>query len=489
MSVVEEALQCLARIPLLQVTRNEPLSRHARFEFGGPALLFADTEDEGAFVAALSLVQDIPLPWAVIGGGTNLIVSDSGYRGIVLRYRGAAIRRDGNRIIAESGAVLQDLVDFAITEGLKGLETMTGIPGFVGAAVYGNAGAYGRSMSDMVVGVRYFDGEQVRGTGREGCEFRYRSSIFKARKGWLILSCELEMAEGESRDLANTAGGIREVRDRKYPPTMACAGSIFKNQILDRLPESARAAVPPGIVKGGKVPSAWFLEQVGAKGLGNGGIRVTGYHANTVYNAGGGTALQFCELIAELKSRVRRRYGFELEEEVQYMGFDQNLPGLDQLRATAFIIQGMLAALKPDQIMWKAAPERWSIREVLAHLDDSDRTCFLPRVVRVMTEDDPEVLAYKVENAPQAEGGFALATLESFLQARHASVEYLESVPVDALERTARHSEAGSITLAQILNHWAFHDLGHIRQIAEIVRAIGYYPEMGSLQSGYTVKP
>jgi len=114
---------------------------------------------------------------------------------------------------------------------------------------------------------------------------------------------------------------ILAIRNRKYPPHMKCAGSIFKNLLWESLPPQARQAAPADIVKGGKVPAAWFLEQVGAKGMACGGVRVSEGHANTLYNAGGGTAADFCALAAELKRRVRERFGIELEEEVQYIGF------------------------------------------------------------------------------------------------------------------------------------------------------------------------
>jgi UDP-N-acetylmuramate dehydrogenase len=105
---------------------------------------------------------------------------------------------------------------------------------------------------------------------------------------------------------------------------MKCAGSIFKNLILKNLDDPVRRVVPDKVVREGKVPSAWFLEQVGAKGMRNGDIRVADYHANLIYNAGCGTALQLCQVIGELKSRVQREFGLELEEEVQYVGFSRN---------------------------------------------------------------------------------------------------------------------------------------------------------------------
>ena len=116
------------------------------------------------------------------------------------------------------------------------------------------------------------------------------------------------------------ATSIRKIRDAKYPPEMRCAGSIFKNLLLADLPESVRAQIPESVIREGKVPSAYFLEQAGAKGLADGPIRVADYHANLIYNAGGGTARQLRAIIAELKSRVRGRFGIDLEEEVQYVG-------------------------------------------------------------------------------------------------------------------------------------------------------------------------
>src|SRR5581483_968523 len=116
--------------------------------------------------------------------------------------------------------------------------------------------------------------------------------------------------------------GIRVIRDAKYPPTMRCAGSIFKNLLFAELPARLQAQIPQNVVREGKVPSAWFLEQIGAKGLRRGAIQVAPYHANLIYNDGSGTAEDLVGLIDELKERVRARFKFELEEEVQYVGFD-----------------------------------------------------------------------------------------------------------------------------------------------------------------------
>jgi UDP-N-acetylmuramate dehydrogenase len=304
----------LAAIPNLQCLENVPLSRFTRFAIGGPARVLADASTEAALIAASEE------PHALIGGGSNLIADDAGFPGLVLRYTESGIEIDPPVVRVRAGAVLQHLVDATIEAGLRGLETMTGIPGWVGGAIYGNAGAYGHSIHEFVESVRFFDGRHIHEIGNAACEFHYRESAFKRHKNWIVLECSLRLSPGDPEKLRTTAADILKIRNEKYPPTMRCAGSIFKNLILAELPESVRAQVPERVIREGKVPSAYFLEQAGAKGIVNGGIRVADYHANLIYNEGGGTAHQVQEVIDLLKRRVEDRFGLRLEEEVQYLG-------------------------------------------------------------------------------------------------------------------------------------------------------------------------
>jgi UDP-N-acetylmuramate dehydrogenase len=320
MQATEETQSRLAEIPNLTVSIAAPLARYTRFGIGGPADLYAETCSPEAFARAIHAARDTGMPVMVIGGGTNLIVSDAGFRGLVLRYRADRITADGAQVTADAGAVLQDLVDFANAHGLKGMETLAGIPGWVGAAVYGNAGAYGHSIAERVGSVRFFDGEQVRVFDNQECEFAYRESIFKRRKEWIIFSTVLALTPEDADALQKISADILKIRNEKFPPSMKCAGSIFKNFLLRDLPAEVAAQVPPQVVREGKVAAAWFLEQVGSKGLRRGGIQVADYHANLIYNAGEGTARELCALIADLKERVRARFGIAVEEEVQYVG-------------------------------------------------------------------------------------------------------------------------------------------------------------------------
>lgn len=308
-----------ARPAGLSIHENVPLAGYTRFEIGGPALVLADAATEAALIEVLGAIEESREQCAVIGGGTNLVAGDQGYPGVVVRYTNATLEFERDTATVASGAVLQDLVDAAIERGLKGLETMTGIPGWVGGAVYGNAGAYGHAIQERVVRVRFLERGCAREVSNADCQFAYRESGFKSRKDWVILSVTLRLEPGDAGALRSIADGILKIRNDKYPPSMRCAGSIFKNLLWVQLPEAVRELVPATVVRDGKVPSAYFLEQAGAKGLRRGKVRVAYYHANLIYNEGGGTAQEVCDLIAELKRRVHDRFGLDLEEEVQFL--------------------------------------------------------------------------------------------------------------------------------------------------------------------------
>jgi UDP-N-acetylmuramate dehydrogenase len=312
-------LSRLRAIPHVQVSEQVPLSGCTRFAIGGPASLLIDVFAEASLPAVFNELRASGNPVALIGGGTNLIVSDDGFAGAVVRYTAPRIESAGPILRVDSGAVLQDLVDFSIERGLEGLETMTGIPGWVGGAIYGNAGAYGHSIQERVESVRFFDGACFREIGNAACGFAYRESVFKRQKHCIITSAILRLEPADPVALRETADSILKIRNDKYPPSMRCAGSIFKNLILAELPESVRAQVPASVIREGKVPSAYFLEAAGAKGMSSGAIRVADYHANLIYNSAGGSSVELRRLIDLLKARVLSVYGLQLEEEVQYI--------------------------------------------------------------------------------------------------------------------------------------------------------------------------
>ena len=320
-SALAKTIARFGEIPGLTVEQNVRLAHHTRFGIGGPAAVFVCVAGIPGFLTALQVAKDSGLSFAIVGAGSNLVVADEGFAGIVLKLTANSLSTNGTDVDVDAGAVLQDLVDFTVDCGLAGVHSMAGIPGFTGAAIYGNAGAYGHSMHEVVKTVRIFDGAAILEFNNAECEFEYRGSIFKKHKDWTILSARLTLRPDDAATLREEADKILAVRNKKYPPTMKCAGSIFKNYLLKNLPANVAEQVPAGVVIEGKVPSAWFLEQVGAKGMSEGDIHVADYHANLIYNGGNGTAREIRRIIDELKRRVGERWGIPLEEEVQYIGF------------------------------------------------------------------------------------------------------------------------------------------------------------------------
>lgn len=307
------------------VRENEVLSKHTRFGLGGAARWMVDVRASAVLPSVVAILRESSLPLITLGGGSNLIVADEGFDGVVLRFTGSSILRNDGLTVAEAGAVWQDVVDFHTDLGLMGMERMTGIPGWLGGALYGNAGAYGQTMMDFVEQIRVFDGVSIREVANVDCGFAYRTSGFKGHKDWILLAARMRLLPGDANEVRNTAAEILATRNEKFPPTLKCAGSIFKNLLVAQLPGKALSRVPKGVIRAGKVPSAWFLEQIGSKGMREGGIEVASYHANLIFNNGSGTADEVCRMIDRLKSLVFKEFELMLEEEVQYVGFSDRV--------------------------------------------------------------------------------------------------------------------------------------------------------------------
>ncbi len=319
------AAQLQPFLPAVTIRENEALRLHTRFALGGPARYLVDVADSSVLPAVMDVLSSTDLPLITLGGGSNLIVADEGFPGIVLRFTGQSLERDKELTIAESGVLWQRLVDFHTDLSLTGMERMTGIPGWLGGALYGNAGAYGQTVMDFVESVRIFDGQTFRDIPNAECGFAYRTSGFKSRKDWILLSARIRLSPGDPAEVRAVADEILATRNEKFPPSLRCAGSIFKNLHAADLSPAILKRVPAAVIRAGKIPSAWFLDQVGSKSTRLGGIEVAAYHANLIYNTGMGTAAEVCQLIDTLKERVEAEFGLTLEEEVQYIGFPDRL--------------------------------------------------------------------------------------------------------------------------------------------------------------------
>jgi len=286
--------------------RNVSLRPYSNFRIGGKADFFLEVSSIPDLKAAISLARRASLPFCVIGGGYNLLFDDEGYRGLIIKNEARGIEPCGEgEIAAVSGNPLSELVQSAVDRGIEGFEFLAGIPGTVGGAVSGNAGAFGRSIGDTVVAAELLDeaglAQQVT---RHDLEFGYRHSLFKKKRAVLLTARFLGQA-GDKEKIKNKIAQNLESRKSKHPPeNISCAGSYFKNPML-----------PDGT----KIAAGFLLEQVGAKDLRVGDAAVYAGHANFIINLGNASAREVRFLARELKERVRAKFGLELEEEVIYL--------------------------------------------------------------------------------------------------------------------------------------------------------------------------
>lgn len=283
-----------------RVLMEEPLARHSSARIGGPADGFfaAHTVDDLREAALIMWEYDAPL--FVVGGGSNVVFSDDGVRGLVVHNRTSGLSFEGTQVLAESGVSAVSLARRAISRGLAGFEWAAGLPGTIGGAVVGNAGAHGGDMSQSVVWMDAVtpDGD-VRLTN-EDLAFEYRSSILKRQPGRvIILRVLLQLAEGDTASLGARAEEFRAYR-RRTQPQGATIGSMFKN--------------PPGDYAGR------LIEAAGLKGARVGGAQISEVHGNFFINTGGATASDVKALVELARREVLEQFGVSLELEVELVG-------------------------------------------------------------------------------------------------------------------------------------------------------------------------
>ncbi len=302
-----------------QATFDQPFAELTTLEIGGKIKLVINAKSQDDVVTAVKLAQELNLNYLVVGSGSNLLVTDDLLDLLVIRNNTSEITQDGETLNVAGGTILQDLVDYTLEHGLAGMQRMTGIPGTVGGAIYGNAGAYGQTISDNLIEVQIFDGQEVRTLSKDECQFEYRDSGFKTTK-WTILSTSFQFPTGEPATLKQEAAETLELRKKKYHPGIKCPGSFFRNYLTSEIPEETLAMLPPRTDTFGKTPAYIFLEELGAKGDQQGQIKIADYHANLFMNLGGGTAEDFYALAKKWHQKAKEKYNIDLEPEVQLIG-------------------------------------------------------------------------------------------------------------------------------------------------------------------------
>lgn len=300
------------------------LKKLTTIKVGGPAKYFVNVKNEKELIEALKWARKSKIKWYIIGDGSNLMSNDRGFAGLIIKNEIKNLEINGKKILVGAGNNLLETIHKLNDLGLAGMERMAGIPGTIGGAIYGSAGAYGHEIKDNLIRVKIFDGTKTKWLSKKQCYFKYRESIFKTKKGWIILGAEFKLEKRNPTELYKTSDKIIKLRERKYWPTLLCPGSFFKNIVVEEikpiiLKKKFLLKIPKEKINYGKVPSGYLLESVGAKGIRCGGIKVAEHHGNLIYNTGNGKSKDIIKLAKILKDRVRKKYGINLKEEVQYL--------------------------------------------------------------------------------------------------------------------------------------------------------------------------
>lgn len=302
------------------------LAEHTTYKIGGPARYFAEAQNELDIVRILeeySVLNARNNKVFILGGGANVLFSDSGYDGLVLKISIANIDLIPHGVISVgAGAKLQDVVLFALEHGLTGLEWAAGIPGSFGGAIRGNAGAFGGEMKDCVIATRSVtiqNPKKIIERQLDDLGFGYRTSIFKLNANdEIILSGEIQLARGELAEIKQKIEQNIKYRQERQP-TDPSAGSTFKNIDISNISAEQQKAWSSVIKTDPKpvMPVAFLISEAGLKGKIIGGAQISNKHSNFFVNTGGATAKDIKELIAITKKIIKEKFNISVEEEIQ----------------------------------------------------------------------------------------------------------------------------------------------------------------------------
>jgi len=309
---------------MLKIKGEVPLKDHTIFKIGGPARYFFVAQNEKDLKNAILWAKKKKIPFFILGGGSNVLFSDEGFRGLVIKLRNTRYEIRNTKVTAEAGVPLQKLVLETAKKGLSGLENLAGIPGTLGGAIWGNAGAFEREIGDLVEEVKIFKIEncklQIAKLKNKDCKFGYRDSIFKKRKNWIILESTLKLKKGKRKEIEEKIKEILKLRKEKQPLEFPCVGSVFKNVSIEKVPKKIQERFREKI-KNGFLPAGVLIEVAKLKGYQIGGAKISEKHANFIVNVGNAKANDVMQLIEKIKKEVKKKFRVQLEEEIGLVGF------------------------------------------------------------------------------------------------------------------------------------------------------------------------
>lgn len=308
---------------MVEIKKNISLALYTTFKIGGLADYFCVVKNVEELKDVLQQANKKSWKIFILGGGSNLLISDKGFRGLVIKMNCDFVDKKENGLYeVGAGTLLAKLLAETIKNNLTGLEWGIGIPGTLGGAICGNSGAYGHSIAESIITVKVLDLKKLKTkTFRiKDCEFEYRRSIFKENNQYVILSAEMQFYKGEGDKIKESFLKYSGERKNKIPPYPS-AGCVFKNISVDDMTYEFLNKIPPEKIKGGKIPVGYLIEQCGLKGKRIGGAEISSQHANFIVNFNKAKAIDVLELINLVKNEVKNQFSVNLQDEICYLGF------------------------------------------------------------------------------------------------------------------------------------------------------------------------
>lgn len=309
----------------MDIQENVPLAPHTTFNIGGPAKYFVEVTNKKDLGVALDYAQAHGVQFFILAGGSNVLVADEGFNGLVIKIAFDAYKIDENKgeVSAEAGCSLMEVIKEASTANLSGMEALYGIPGSVGGAVRGNAGAFGTEMLDIVSTVEALNIEtrEIKVFSHDECLFSYRNSFFKENKDWIILSVIFTLVQNESEHPMKGAEKILALRNERQIQGIQSAGSFFMNPKVSAEVQAVFKSEKGLVARENRVPAGWLIDRAGFKDVCKDGVCTGVRSANYIINKGDASASAVQLFVKEIQSEVENKLGIELVEEVTTVGF------------------------------------------------------------------------------------------------------------------------------------------------------------------------
>ncbi|MCK4635942.1 MAG: UDP-N-acetylmuramate dehydrogenase [Candidatus Moranbacteria bacterium] len=304
---------------MISIQENISLKKYTTFNIGGKARYFVLVKSIEDLKEALKFAEEKELKYFILAGGSNVLFSDLGFSGLVIKIDLKEIEINYLKITAGAGVMLSYLIKFSAENNLTGIEKLFGIPGTVGGAVRGNAGAFGVEIIDVITQIKALNIKtgEIKTLSKEECELKYRSSLFKKNKNWIILEATFELKIGNQGELKKSMKEIMQKRNNLQLQSVKTAGSFFTNPVANEKVQKMFEEEKNTKCRESRVPTGWLLDKVGLKGERIGDIKISENQANYFLNLGDGTFDQVLQLSSMAKSRVRDEFNIQLTEEVE----------------------------------------------------------------------------------------------------------------------------------------------------------------------------